>query len=65
MKMKYLQAMAKHAKNYLIVLFLVTITYNTVAVPVLQAFDIKAPKMILISEEQIKTFGTLLMSGVN
>ncbi|WP_406943721.1 hypothetical protein [Citrobacter freundii] len=57
--------MARHAKDYLIVLFLVTITYNTVAVPVLQAFDIKAPKMILISEEQIKTFGTLLMSGVN
>ncbi|MEF5826745.1 hypothetical protein U9901_10095 [Escherichia coli] len=65
--MKYLQAMAKHAKDYLIVLFLVTVTYNTVAVavPVLQAFDIKAPKMILISEEQIKTFGALLMSGVN
>lgn len=63
---KFLQAMkslAQKPKEYLIILFLVVLTYNTVFIPVLSMFDIKAPKMVLITEEHAKTLGTLLMIG--
>lgn len=62
---RLLLQIAKHAKEYLIILFLVALTYNTVVVPLLTIYDINAPKMILITEEHAKTLGSLLLIGTN
>ena len=56
---------AKHAKEYLIILFLIALTYNTVVVPLLTIIEIEAPKMILITEEHARTLGSLLLIGTN
>ncbi len=65
---KFLQVMKKLAnkpKEYLIILFLLTLTYNTVLVPILATFEIQAPKMVLITEEHARTIGSLLLIGTN
>lgn len=60
-----MKQLASKPKEYLIILFLVVLTYNTVFVPVLTIWDIHAPKMVLITEEHAKTLGSLLLIGTN
>lgn len=62
---RFMLKVAKYAKEYLIILFLIALTFNTVVIPLLTIFEIQAPKMILITEEHARTLGSLLLIGTN
>ncbi|KTH33879.1 hypothetical protein ASV26_08640 [Klebsiella aerogenes] len=62
---RVLLQIANHAKQYVIILFLIALTYNTVVIPVLKIWEIDAPKMMIITEEHAKSLSSLLMIGTN